>query len=358
MPGDRPARRGCRQWPGAAAPSGRAGPGPPDIPGPARRPPRSRQRRGAPRDRPPEPRPVRRGRELERMIGPEVPPGAPGPTRRRRDRAAGPAREAVRPAGRQHNKGPRGVSRPGRAVTCVGEPSPGTMIPGAEVVKQGAPGETTSMRTPSALLFILLASCATATPVTTPEPAAPPAPPASPYDLVLEGGKVVDGTGAAWFWGDVAIRDGRIALVAPRGGLRDAQASERLDVRGMVVAPGFIDIQSHSRQNFLRTDGRVISKITQGITTEIMGEGGTNAPANEKTGFDPEDAPAGHDFRGPRGFDKWLKAMETHGASPNFGSFVGASTIRMYGKGMAPGEASPAELDSMRIALRNAMEDG
>ena len=239
------------------------------------------------------------------------------------------------------------------------------MIPGAEVVKQSEPGETTSMRTPYALFLVLLASCATATPVTTPEPAPSPAPPApsassapSSYDLVLEGGKIVDGTGAAWFWGDVAIQGGRIAVVAPRGGLRDAPTSERLDVRGMVVAPGFIDIQSHSRENFLRTDGRVISKITQGITTEIMGEGGTNAPANEKTGLDPEDIPAGNDFRGPRGFDKWLKAMEAHGAAPNFGSFVGASTIRMYGKGMAPGEASPAELDSMRTALRNAMEDG
>lgn len=232
---------------------------------------------------------------------------------------------------------------------------------GAEVVKQSEPGETRCMRTPTLMLLVLLASCAPATPVTTPDPAPPPAPSSSSapsYDLILEGGKVVDGTGAAWFWGDVAIRGGRIALVTPRGGLRDAAAAERLDVGGMVVAPGFIDIQSHSRENFLRADGRVISKITQGITTEIMGEGSTNAPANEKTGRDPDDAPAGNDFRGPRGFDKWLKAMEAHGAAPNFGSFVGASTIRMYGKGMAPGPASPAELDSMRTALRNAMADG
>jgi N-acyl-D-amino-acid deacylase len=180
-----------------------------------------------------------------------------------------------------------------------------------------------------------------------------PAPPAPPFDLVLEGGRVVDGTGAPWFHGDVGIRDGRIAAVVPAGLLRDAATRERRDARGYVVAPGFIDIQSHSRDAFLTGDGRVVSKVTQGITTEILGEGGTNAPQNALTGGSGR-----FDFTGPRGFARWLEAMERSGVSVNVGSFVGATTVRMYAKGMAEGPATPAELDSMRMVMRNAMEDG
>ena len=183
-----------------------------------------------------------------------------------------------------------------------------------------------------------------------------------PYDVVISGGRVVDGTGSAWFHGDVAIRGERIARVAPAGLLASAPARRRIDARGLVVAPGFIDIQSHSRANFLGGDGRVVSKVTQGITTEIMGEGSTNAPANARTAVTRagEDDTAAQEspFAGPRGFDAWLRAMERHGASPNFGSFVGATTVRVYAKGLAQGAATPAELDTMRAVMRNAMEDG
>ena len=185
----------------------------------------------------------------------------------------------------------------------------------------------------------------------------------SSYDLILTGGRVVDGTGAAWFYGDVAILGDRIARVAPAGSLAGSPTKATLDVKGLVVAPGFIDIQSHSRAAFLRGDGRVISKITQGITTEIMGEGSTNAPANEKTLAaanikDSSVLAQARTFTGQGGFNRWLEAMAKNGPSPNIGSFAGATTVRVFGMGEAMGAATPAALDSMRQAVRWAMEEG
>ncbi|WP_435015461.1 N-acyl-D-amino-acid deacylase family protein [Tundrisphaera sp. TA3] len=168
-----------------------------------------------------------------------------------------------------------------------------------------------------------------------------------PYDVILEGGRVVDGTGNAWFLGDVAIRGDVIARIAPVGQLHDAPAGRRVDAKGLVIAPGFIDIQGHSRGELLDGDGRLIGKVTQGVTTEILGEGHSNAPSREVARFD-----------GPRGFDAWLKAMEAHGGSVNFGSFVGSATIREYAKGMTPGAPTPDELELMKRLVRDAMKDG
>lgn len=177
---------------------------------------------------------------------------------------------------------------------------------------------------------------------------------AQTYDTILLNGRIMDGTGGAWFLGDLALQGDRIAAILPAGMLRNATAKRRIDVTGHVIAPGFIDIQSHVRGDLLgRGDGRLISKITQGITTEIMGENDTNAPFNEKvrelSGADP--------FRYPR-FRDWLQAMEQHRSAANFGSFVGAATLRAFGKGMAMGKANAAELDAMRGAARQAMRDG
>lgn len=196
-------------------------------------------------------------------------------------------------------------------------------------------------------------------------PRAAQRPAAAAFDVVIENGRVVDGTGAAWFHGDVGIRGDRIARVAPPGALHTAEARRRIDARGRVVAPGFIDIHSGSYGSFVGAgDGRSVSKITQGITTEIMGEGGTPAPLNPATrrsgGFalGSRGADTTASFAGARGFGGWLDAMARHGSSPNVGSFVGAATIRIYAKGEAQGAPTPAELDTMRAVTRRAMEDG
>ncbi|MEZ4415571.1 MAG: D-aminoacylase [Gemmatimonadota bacterium] len=183
------------------------------------------------------------------------------------------------------------------------------------------------------------------------------------YDLVIEGGRVVDGTGAAWFYGDLAIQDDRIVRIAPPGMLRSVAARDRIDATGLVVAPGFIDIQGQSQSQTLRGDGRLISKVTQGVTTEILGEGSTMAPVNDRiieAGGVRDSAAVARlrRFEGPRGFDAWLRAIEAHGVSANIGSFVGASTIRTYGRGLAMGPASQAEMEEMQEAVRNAMRDG
>src|SRR5205085_12274668 len=89
-----------------------------------------------------------------------------------------------------------------------------------------------------------------------------------------------DGTGNPWMYGDVGIRGDRIATVTLPGALRSATARQRVDARGHIVAPGFIDIQGHSWDALLWRDGRVVSKVTQGVTTEILGEATTPAPSN------------------------------------------------------------------------------
>jgi N-acyl-D-amino-acid deacylase len=183
------------------------------------------------------------------------------------------------------------------------------------------------------------------------------------YDVVISGGRIVDGTGNPWTYGDVGIVGDRIAAISAPGALANANARQRIDARGRVVAPGFIDIQAQSYDAHLFGDGRVISKISQGVTTEILGEGGTPAPVTQwmVDGLAPTESVTkamSRRFIGARGFGAWLDAMERHGSSVNIGSYLGAENPRIIAKGYAEGRANAAELDTMRRVMRDAMRDG
>jgi len=185
-------------------------------------------------------------------------------------------------------------------------------------------------------------------------------------DVLIRGGRVVDGAGNPWTYGDVALSGDRIMAIAPPGSLDAASAGEVVDASGMVVCPGFIDIQSHSIAP-LMLDARCLSKITQGVTTEIMGEKWTPAPAGGRTAEDntldflrsyEELAPWEERARSWTRFSDWFDAMMDRGVSPNIGSYLGGGTVRAYVKGMDAGPATPAELEEMRQLVRAAMEDG
>src|SRR5579872_1785789 len=183
---------------------------------------------------------------------------------------------------------------------------------------------------------------------------------------LISGARVVDGTGNPWFYGDVVLNGERIEAVAPAGTTVREAVEEVVDARDMVVCPGFIDIQSHSIVP-LMIDGRCLSKLLQGVTTEVMGEKWTPAPAGGRTEEDnsldflkayDELKPWEERIRSWNRFGDWFEAMMTHGVSVNIGSFLGGGTLRSFVKGMDEGPATPSEIDAMRKLLRQAMEDG
>jgi N-acyl-D-amino-acid deacylase len=184
---------------------------------------------------------------------------------------------------------------------------------------------------------------------------------AAPFDVVIENGRVVDGTGAAWYYGDLALRGDRIAAIGPRGAFRSSRATTRIDATGHVVSPGFIDIQAHSINHYMRGDGRALSMITQGITTAIHGEGSSRGPMNEKLLAADEDTASRSvldQFVGERGFGAWLDYMVSRGTAQNVGSFLGDGTLRVYAKGQEAGALTPAERDTARAVVVRAMRDG
>lgn len=188
------------------------------------------------------------------------------------------------------------------------------------------------------------------------------------YDTLITGGRIIDGTGNPWFYGDVAINGETIARIAPPGTIDPASAGEVIDATDHVVSPGFIDIQSHSILPWL-TDRRSLSKVTQGVTTEILGEGWTPAPFGGEIEHVFEGMTDAHIDVAVAGewealattwtrFGDWLAEYEKRGVSVNFGSFLGAGTVRQYACGERMGAPTSDELAAMIRITAEAMEDG
>jgi N-acyl-D-amino-acid deacylase len=177
----------------------------------------------------------------------------------------------------------------------------------------------------------------------------------APYDLLVTGGRVVDGTSAPWFVADVAVRDGRIVAV---GTLAGHPARRTIDASGLYVTPGFIDLLGQSEYNVL-VDKRAASKITQGITTEVTGEGSSIAPLNDAMLAEGKDVYDRYGFTPDfRTLDGYFKTLERRGSAINMATFVGAGGVRDLVIGKADRRATPDELKKMCDVVDQAMREG
>jgi N-acyl-D-amino-acid deacylase len=176
------------------------------------------------------------------------------------------------------------------------------------------------------------------------------------FDVLIANGRIVDGTGAPWFRGDIGIAGDRIAAL---GALHDATAATTIDATNLVVAPGFIDLLGQSEFNVL-VDGRAASKILQGVTTEVTGEGSSIAPVNDRL---IQEASATAKYFGVaqdwRTLADYFKRIgERSRTAINVATFVGAGGIRNYVIGKDDRRATPAELEQMEQLVAQAMEQG
>ncbi len=172
------------------------------------------------------------------------------------------------------------------------------------------------------------------------------------HDLLIRNGRIVDGTGNPWFYGDVAIRGDRIATI---GRALSGDASRVIDARGLVVAPGFIDMHSHS-DFLLLEDGNAQSKVRQGVTTEVLGEGGSAGPYRRKR----ESVAETDDARAPRWatLGGYFDAVERAGIAVNVVSYVGLDTVWQGVMGNSFDRPTSGQLDEMKSLVAEAMQEG
>jgi N-acyl-D-amino-acid deacylase len=178
------------------------------------------------------------------------------------------------------------------------------------------------------------------------------------YNLIIRNGLIYDGSGGAPFRGDVAVQGDSIAAV---GDLGDARATQEIDVNGLAVAPGFINMLSWSVESLIE-DGRSQSEIRQGVTLEVMGEGTSMGPMSQKMKDDHVRGILGnsdinYDIEWTT-LGEYLEWLEKRGVSTNITSFVGTSTLRIHVMGYDDRPPTENELDQMRDLVRTAMEEG
>lgn len=178
---------------------------------------------------------------------------------------------------------------------------------------------------------------------------------AATYDTIVRNGHIIDGTGSPWYAADVAIKDGRIAAI---GHFAPGQATNVIDAHGMVVAPGFIDMLGQSETSIL-VDPRLPSKVFQGITTEITGEGESVAPLDatiiqqRQPGYDHF-----HIHPDWRNFQEYFARLRKQGMGINLGTYVGAASVREMVVGYGDRAPTPAELRQMQGLVEEAMRQG
>jgi N-acyl-D-amino-acid deacylase len=175
------------------------------------------------------------------------------------------------------------------------------------------------------------------------------------YDKIIRNGMIYDGNGGQPYKADIGIKADTIAFI---GDLSGVSAKESIDAKGMAVAPGFINMLSWSNESLIQ-DGRSQSEIRQGVTLEVMGEGESMGPLNARMKEQMQNGQADIKYKVEwNTLGEYLNWLEKRGISCNVASFVGATTVREYVIGEDDRDPVPAEMDSMKLLVRQAMEEG